>query len=185
MLSEGPVTMVRQRSARQHKQPVNQLAHGEATLGERVADNAASGIGSWWFLAIQSVIIAVWIAINSVEFFTHKWDIYPFILLNLAFTIQAAFTGPVLLLSGNRQAQKDRLRLEHTAEVAEAAEKATLEILSEIERNTEATLKVLDHLKKRRAGQGGAEAEAPPPPAPPTHTPRRLPPSPHHPPRAH
>ncbi len=158
MASDGSVTTARQRVARQHKHPVNQLFHDEATLGERVADDAASGIGSWWFLGIQSVIIAVWIAINSVEFFTHKWDIYPFILLNLAFTIQAAFTGPVLLLSGNRQAQKDRLRLEHTAEVAEAAEKANLEILSEIERNTQATLKVLDHLKKRRAAKGGAQA---------------------------
>jgi uncharacterized membrane protein len=85
-----------------------------------------------------------------VEFFTHKWDLYPFILLNLMFSIQAAFTGPVLLLSGNRQAQKDRLRLEHTAEVSETAEKSTLLILEEIARNTEATLKVLEHLKNRR-----------------------------------
>lgn len=157
MATETPIPTARQRLARKHKHPVNQLFHDEATAGERVADKAASGIGSWWFLAIQSVIIAIWIAINSVEFFTHKWDVYPFILLNLAFTIQAAFTGPVLLLSGNRQAQKDRLRLEHTAEVAEAAEKATLQILEEIERNTEATLQVLEHLKKRRASKGAAQ----------------------------
>lgn len=154
MSVDSSVTTARERVASQHKHPVNQLFHDEATLGERVADNAAAGIGSWWFLGVQSVFIAIWIVLNSIEFFTHKWDIYPFILLNLAFTIQAAFTGPVLLLSGNRQAQKDRLRLEHTAEVAEAAEKATLEILEEIERNTEATLQVLDHLKKRRAARG-------------------------------
>ena len=154
MAAETSVQTARERVASQHKHPVNQLFHDEATLGERVADKAASGIGSWWFLGIQSVFIAIWIVLNTIEFFTHKWDIYPFILLNLAFTIQAAFTGPVLLLSGNRQAQKDRLRLEHTAEVAEAAEKATLEILEEIERNTEATLQVLDHLKKRRAARG-------------------------------
>ena len=154
MATQSTVTTARQRVARQHKHPVNQLFHDEATLGEKVADKAASGIGSWWFLGVQSIFIAIWIALNSIEFFTHKWDIYPFILLNLAFTIQAAFTGPVLLLSGNRQAQKDRLRLEHTAEVAELAEKATLEILEEIERNTEATLQVLDHLKMRRASRG-------------------------------
>lgn len=154
MSVESSVTTARERVASQHKHPVNQLFHDEATLGERVADKAASGIGSWWFLGIQSVFIAIWISLNTFEFLTHKWDIYPFILLNLAFTIQAAFTGPVLLLSGNRQAQKDRLRLEHTAEVAEAAEKATLEILEEIERNTEATLLVLDHLKKRRIARG-------------------------------
>jgi uncharacterized membrane protein len=150
MATDTSVTTARERVASEHKHPVNQLFHDEATLGERVADKVAVGIGSWWFLGIQSIFIAIWIALNTFEFFTHKWDLYPFILLNLAFTIQAAFTGPVLLLSGNRQSQKDRLRLEHTAEVAEAEEKATLEILGEIERNTEATLQVLEHLKKRR-----------------------------------
>jgi uncharacterized membrane protein len=158
MATDTSVPTARQRLARQHKHPVNQLFHDEATVGERVADKASAGIGSWWFLGIQSVLIAVWIALNTIEFFTHKWDVYPFILLNLAFTIQAAYTGPVLLLSGNRQAQKDRLRLEHTAEVAESAEKATLEILAEIERNTKATLQVLEHLKKRRDAKGGARA---------------------------
>ena len=150
MSSDAQLTTARRTVAAKHKHPVNQLFHDEATLGERVADRTAAGIGSWWFLIIQSILIAIWVTLNSIEFFTHKWDLYPFILLNLMFTIQAAFTGPVLLLSGNRQAQKDRLRLEHTAEVAEMAEKATLQILEEIERNTEATLKVLEHLKKRR-----------------------------------
>jgi uncharacterized membrane protein len=150
MSADAEVTTARRTVAAKHKHPVNQLFHDEATLGERVADRAAAGIGSWWFLIIQSILIAIWVALNTIEFFTHKWDLYPFILLNLMFTIQAAFTGPVLLLSGNRQAQKDRLRLEHAAEVAETAEKATLQILEEIERNTETTLKVLEHLKKRR-----------------------------------
>ncbi len=143
------VETARERVAAKHRHPVNQLFHDEATLGERVADRAASGIGSWWFLGIQSVLIVVWVTLNILMVINH-WDPYPFILLNLMFTIQAAYTGPVLLLSGNRQAQKDRLRLEHTAEVAEAAERATLEILTEIARNTEATLKVLEHLKRRR-----------------------------------
>ena len=148
--AEIEITTARERLAAKHKHPVNQLFHDEATLGERVADKASAGIGSWWFLGIQSVLIVIWIFVNTIEFFTHKWDLYPFILLNLMFSIQAAFTGPVLLLSGNRQAQKDRLRLEHTAEVAESAEKATIQILEEIERNTETTLRVLEHLKKRR-----------------------------------
>lgn len=149
-LTDIEITTARERVAAKHKHPVNQLFHDEATLGERVADKASTGIGSWWFLGIQSALIVIWVYVNTVEFFTHKWDLYPFILLNLMFSIQAAFTGPVLLLSGNRQAQKDRLRLEHTAEVAETAEKSTLQILEEIERNTETTLKVLEHLKKRR-----------------------------------
>jgi uncharacterized membrane protein len=160
MLRDANITTARKRVAAKHKHPVNQLFHDEATLGERVADHAAAGIGSWWFLIIQSFLIAIWVFVNSVEFFTHKWDLYPFILLNLMFTIQAAFTGPVLLLSGNRQAQKDRLRLEHTAEVAEVAEKATVEILKEIERNTKATLQVLEHLKKRRDSKSPSGAQS-------------------------
>jgi uncharacterized membrane protein len=158
--NETEVTTARKRVAAKHKHPVNQLFHDEATLGERVADRASAGIGSWWFLSIQSILIVIWVFINSVEFFTRKWDLYPFILLNLMFSIQAAFTGPVLLLSGNRQAQKDRLRLEHTAEVAELAEKSTLEILAEIERNTQATLKVLDHLKKRRDSRSATPTQS-------------------------
>ena len=149
MSADSDITTARRRLAASHKHPVNQLFHDEATLGERVADKASSGIGSWWFLGIQSVLIMIWLGLN-IWALTHHWDPYPFILLNLAFTIQAAYTGPVLLLSGNRQAQKDRLRLEHTAEVSESAEKETLQILEEIARNTEATLKVLEHLKKRR-----------------------------------
>ena len=153
MSTDTGITTARRRIAANHKHPVNQLFHDEATRGEKVADRVSSGIGSWWFLGIQSVLIVIWIGLN-VWAFVHHWDPYPFILLNLMFTIQAAYTGPVLLLSGNRQAQKDRLRLEHTAEVSELAEKATLQILEEIERNTEATLKVLEHLKKRRESQG-------------------------------
>ena len=153
MSTDPGITTARRRVAARHKHPVNQLFHDEATTGEKVADKVASGIGSWYFLGTQSVLIVIWLGLN-VWALTHHWDPYPFILLNLMFTIQAAYTGPVLLLSGNRQAQKDRLRLEHTAEVSETAEKATLTILKEIERNTEATLKVLEHLKKRRENNG-------------------------------
>jgi uncharacterized membrane protein len=151
--AEPGTTTARRKVAARHKHPVNLLFHDEATLGEKIADRVSAGIGSWWFLGTQSVLILIWITLN-VWGLTHHWDVYPFILLNLMFTIQAAYTGPVLLLSGNRQAQKDRLRLEHTAEVSETAEKATLQILKEIERNTQATLKVLEHLKKRRDSKG-------------------------------
>ena len=157
MAEDATIPTGREVVAAQHKHPVNVLFHDEATTGERVADKVATGIGSWWFLGIQSVFILIWITLNVLLVINH-WDPYPFILLNLAFTIQAAYTGPVLLLSGNRQAQKDRLRLEHTAEVAETSERATITILEEIERNTEATLRVLQHLKKRRDASTQARA---------------------------
>lgn len=137
-----------------HLHPVNQIHHDEATFGERLADRISAGIGSWTFLIVQGVLIVGWILANLVLLLNHGWDPFPFILLNLMFSIQAAYTGPVLLLAGNRHAQHDRLRLEHTSEVNERSEKRTLEILEEIERNTACTLKILEHIKKRREQKG-------------------------------
>ena len=131
-----------------HKHPVNVVHHEEATFGERLADGIASFIGSWRFLIIQTFLVAVWITINSLEI-TGKihLDPYPFILLNLAFSTQAAYTGPVLLLAGNRQSQKDRLTLEHAAHEADKADHQNVQILKAIEHNTEVTLQILRHVE--------------------------------------
>ena len=143
-------TAVKQRKlASDHIHPVNQVHLDEATFGERLADNVATVLGSWRFLIIQTMIIAAWVVLNVIGLIKH-WDPYPFILLNLAFSLQAAYTGPILLVAGNRQNQLDRLRLEHTADVEDAAEKMTIQILTEIDKNTEATLKILQHIKSRK-----------------------------------
>jgi uncharacterized membrane protein len=71
-----------------------------------------------------------------------------YILLNLAFSTQAAYTGPVLLLAGNRQSQKDRLTLEHAAEEADKADRQNVQILRAIEHNTEVTLQILKHVEQ-------------------------------------
>ncbi len=138
-----------------HRHPVNVVHHEEATLGERIADKAAAGIGSWRFLIIQTFAVAMWVILNVVGLVNH-WDPFPFILLNLLFSVQAAYTGPVLLLAGNRQAQKDRLTLEHAADEADKADRQNVEILQAIlkdtqltEKNTELTLKILEHLQAR------------------------------------
>jgi uncharacterized membrane protein len=128
-----------------HKHPVNVLHHDEATFGEMLADKISAGIGSWTFLIIQTVAVAVWMIGNAILFF--NWDPKPFILLNLLFSIQAAYTGPVLLLAGNRQSQKDRLTLEHAAYEADKADEQNVEILRAIEKNTEVTLSILRHVE--------------------------------------
>lgn len=140
-------------SVTEHRHPVNVLHHEEATAGERLADAIAAGIGSWRFLIIQTFAVTLWVILNVVGFVNH-WDPFPFILLNLLFSVQAAYTGPVLLLAGNRQAQKDRLTLEHAAEEADKADHQNVQILKAIqrnteltERNTELTLKILEHLQ--------------------------------------
>ena len=129
-----------------HKHPVNVLHHDEATFGEMLADRIASTIGSWTFLVVQTALVITWLVLN-VYGFVHRWDPFPFILLNLLFSVQAAYTGPVLLLAGNRQAQKDRLTLEHAAYEMDKADDQNVQILRAIARNTEVTLQVLRHVE--------------------------------------
>lgn len=77
------------------------------TLGERMSDRIAGVVGSWRFIIIQSGLLLVWLALNSVAWVQH-WDPYPFILLNLALSFQAAFTAPIIMMAQNRQSDIDR-----------------------------------------------------------------------------
>jgi uncharacterized membrane protein len=85
--------------------------HEPRTFGERIADGAAAGIGSWRFIIIQTFLVILWVVANITGLIL-QWDPYPFILLNLMFSVQAAYTGPILLLAGNRQATRDRAMAE-------------------------------------------------------------------------
>jgi uncharacterized membrane protein len=80
------------------------------TFGQRIADSVASGMGSWRFIIIQTCIVAVWIVLNLVEVLFKPFDPYPFILLNLLFSTQAAYAAPIIMMSQNRAAQRDRLQ---------------------------------------------------------------------------
>jgi len=132
---------------RAYHSPVNRAHDTDATYGERLADTIATAIGSWTFLIVQTVLVLLWVSLNLLGIFAFRWDPYPFILLNLMFSVQAAYTGPVLLLAGNRQAQKDRMTLEHASLEAERADHQDHTILSEIKRNTEITVKILERLE--------------------------------------
>src|SRR5690349_8389838 len=88
--------------------------HTPKTTGERAADAVAAAMGSWRFIIIQSVIVAAWIVLNIMVIVRH-FDPYPFILLNLLFSTQAAYAAPIIMMSQNRQAAKDRQRDDHEA----------------------------------------------------------------------
>ena len=77
------------------------------TFGQRVADAVAATMGSWSFIIIQSVLLTMWIVLNVAAWINH-WDPYPFILLNLALSFQAAYAAPFIMISQNRQADRDR-----------------------------------------------------------------------------
>ncbi len=78
-------------------------------MGARVADALAAGIGSWAFIIGQSVFVAFWVFLNLVAWYQH-WDPYPFILLNLLFSTQAAYAAPIIMMSQNRQNERDRAK---------------------------------------------------------------------------
>lgn len=88
---------------------VNDIANEKLTLGQKVADGVANGMGSWKFIIGQSIILLLWIILNSVGWWIWKWDAYPFIAMNLLLSCQAAYAAPVIMMSQNRQADKDRL----------------------------------------------------------------------------
>ena len=77
--------------------------------GEKIADAFAKGMGSWKFIIWQSIFVVFWMVLNVVGFMYH-WDVYPFILLNLIFSTQAAYAAPIIMMAQNRQSDRDRLQ---------------------------------------------------------------------------
>jgi len=93
----------------------------ELTVGQRIADVVAASMGSWPFIIAQSMLLTVWIVLNITAWIEH-WDPYPFILLNLALSFQAAYAAPFIMMSQNRQADIDRKAAENDYQVNIKAE---------------------------------------------------------------
>jgi uncharacterized membrane protein len=100
---------------------LNQDESKTSTFGERLADKVASFGGSWTFLILFGVLIAAWVGVN-VAMLTRAFDPYPFILLNLFLSLIASVQAPIIMMSQNRQADKDRAAAEHDYEVNLKAE---------------------------------------------------------------
>jgi uncharacterized membrane protein len=91
------------------------------TVGQRIADQVAATMGSWTFIIIQTALLFIWIVLN-VTAFIQKWDPYPFILLNLALSFQAAYAAPFIMMSQNRQQDIDRREAENDHQINIKAE---------------------------------------------------------------
>ena len=113
----------------------NDVADDRFTIGQKVADQFATGMGSWAFIIIQSVILAFWVAFNAVavHFGWWAWDPYPFIFLNLVLSFQAAYAAPIIMMSQNRAADKDRLAAEIDHQVNVKAEVKTGLIMNRLD----------------------------------------------------
>lgn len=99
----------------------DQISLPTPTLGQRLADAVARTIGSWRFIIFQSTAIVIWITGNVLTG-GGAWDPYPFILLNLLLSFQAAYTAPAIMMSQNRQSEQDRRHAENDYEVNVKAE---------------------------------------------------------------
>lgn len=109
------------------RHPVNIALDIDVPLGARIADRVTGFIGSWRFLVLQTIAVAIWIGGNIVLLF--HFDPFPFILLNLAFSTQAAYAAPLILLAGNRASKRDRMTLEHAATQADVEEAQNEQLL--------------------------------------------------------
>ncbi|MBA2251037.1 MAG: DUF1003 domain-containing protein [Chitinophagaceae bacterium] len=84
--------------------------HAESlSFGQSLADKVANGMGSWTFIICQTIFVILWMILNFVGFMYH-WDVYPFILLNLLFSTQAAYAAPIIMMAQNRQSERDRVQ---------------------------------------------------------------------------
>jgi uncharacterized membrane protein len=143
---------------------VNEVMEEKQTFGERVADAFASLMGSWTFIIVQTAILAFWVIFNVLQA-THviHWDEYPFIFLNLALSFQAAYSAPIIMMSQNRAAQKDRLSADIDHEVNVKAETKIgliMNRLDDIERGMHFLhAEQLKHFRTHAAGNGASVAE--------------------------
>ena len=114
------------------RHPVNIALHTNAPLGVRIANATTGFMGSWKFIVLQTVVVSLWVGGNIYLIF--HFDPYPFIFLNLAFSTQAAYAAPLILLASNQSAVRDRATLEHAAAEAEEADRKDDDLRQRLER---------------------------------------------------
>jgi uncharacterized membrane protein len=149
---------------KRHRQglPVQMTAHveqpiGPLTIGQKISDAVARTVGSWKFIIIQCICILGWITYNSVNN-ANVWDPYPYILLNLMLSFQAAYTAPAIMMSQNRLSEIDRQQANNDFEVNVKAE-LEIELLHQKidmmkERELFALIKSVEALSKKLDNYG-------------------------------
>jgi len=112
---------------------MEQESEASRTTGEWLADRFAAVVGSWTFIIVQSVILCGWVMLNATAWIYH-WDPYPFILLNLALSFQAAFASPIIMMSQNRQSHVAERRNRLDLQINLLAEQENTELLQLVRR---------------------------------------------------
>ena len=119
------------------------------TFEQRAADRITRIIGSWKFIIIQSILLFIWICLN-VAAWAYRWDPYPFIFLNLALSFQAAYTAPIILMSENREADRERKKNALDLYTDKKAEREISEIQASLSRLEQEKIdRILEILNKK------------------------------------
>lgn len=139
---------------------INEVEAARLTLSQRAADRIAAAVGSWWFIGTQTVILTAWAAVN-VAGWVYRWDPYPFILMNLLLSLQAAYSAPVIMMSQNRQAMRDRLEAENDYVLNRKAEEEIRVVLEHLSAQDEALRQVLLVLEQVRRDSPGTDGSHP------------------------
>jgi uncharacterized membrane protein len=134
-------------------QNVNEVIAAQLTFGQKASDWIALHIGSWTFIIIQSLLLIAWGVLNVTAWIRH-WDPYPFILMNLVLSMQAAYTAPMIMMSQNRQAARDRLEAHNDYLINMKAEGEIRAILEHLVAQNEALADMHRHFEELR-GEGG------------------------------
>lgn len=128
---------------------VNEIFQERMTAGQRASDVVAGIVGSWPFIIVQSVILCLWALLN-ITAWIHHWDPYPFILMNLFLSLQAAYTAPVIMMSQNRQAMKDRIEAHNDFLVNQKAEGEIRAVLEHLAAQDQALILLHEEVKALR-----------------------------------
>jgi uncharacterized membrane protein len=132
---------------------IERASDAQRTLGERLADGFATMVGSWTFIIIQTVLLAVWVVLNLLAW-SYRWDPYPFILLNLALSFQAAYAGPIIMMSQNRQMKLSDRRNHLDLQINLLAEQENTEMLRLLRKLCEAS-----HISIDESGESALEKD--------------------------
>ena len=121
----------------------------ELTFGDRISDWVAATMGSWKFIILQTLFVVIWMSFNIIGFLQH-WDPYPFILLNLLFSTQAAYAAPIIMMAQNRDAQRDRIHAEQDYETNRKAKEEIEDLQQRLSRiEIDKLDKIIELLEKR------------------------------------
>ncbi|MCX5863695.1 MAG: DUF1003 domain-containing protein [Deltaproteobacteria bacterium] len=130
-------------------QNVNQLVATQLTFGQKASDWVATNLGSWWFIIVQTMLLAIWVVVNVTAWLRH-WDPYPFIFMNLMLSLQAAYAAPIIMMSQNRQANRDRLEAHNDYLINEKTEQEVQAILEHLAAQDAALLEIHQLLAELR-----------------------------------